>query len=434
MDNTAIIADDLTGAADTGIQFHPFFDETELLPYHQLTRRSKAMPPSASRATSIYTNSRAMKASAAADRVRAVGSQLTGLGFQWVYKKVDSCLRGNLGAEIEALMAALAFDASFIAPAFPKMGRITVNDIHRIHGVPVGQTEIARDPVAPVTESRLSHVVRHQCKYPVGYVPLILLNGEEEKLRDEIERQMRSGNRHLVFDAADQAHLDRIARLILSCGHKVLAVGSAGLAAGLARILPQRSSAKKHIPWAPEQGNCLMVCGTASAVTTLQIKTLVETFPYEEIILDAELLAGSSKHLHPFNSGADVQERLMSKNVVLRIGASPENTGDRTEVKGSFAPAAIVEGLSFLVASVLKKIRPGFLFVTGGDTADAVLSALDAGGIRLDGEIVPGMVHGRLCGGALNGLPVVTKAGAFGEKDALIRLHTIWQQRKGEMQ
>jgi len=43
---------------------------------------------------------------------------------------MDSCLRGNPGAEAEALMDVLAYDVSFIAPAFPEMGRTTVDGIH----------------------------------------------------------------------------------------------------------------------------------------------------------------------------------------------------------------------------------------------------------------------------------------------------------------
>ncbi len=150
----------------------------------------------------------------------------------------DSCLRGNPGAETEALMDELAYEVSFIAPAFPEMGRTTVNGIHLVHGIPVGQTEISRDPLTPVTESDLCKVIQSQSRYPVGHIPLNLLEGEEAALRDEIERQIRGGIRHIVFDATYREHLDRIARLIFSSSHRILPVGSAGLAAGLGGLLP----------------------------------------------------------------------------------------------------------------------------------------------------------------------------------------------------
>ena len=45
---------------------------------------------------------------------------LSGLRQKWIYKKVDSCLRGNSGAETDVLLDALRFDAALIAPALDK--------------------------------------------------------------------------------------------------------------------------------------------------------------------------------------------------------------------------------------------------------------------------------------------------------------------------
>jgi uncharacterized protein YgbK (DUF1537 family) len=75
----------------------------------------------------------------------------------------------------------------------------------------------------------------------------------------------------------------------------------------------------------------------------------------------------------------------------------------------------------------LGETRPGLLFLTGGDTADAVLNAFGSEGIHIHGEILPGVVRGRLIGGAMKGLPVVTKAGAFGRDDTLLILHETLQ-------
>jgi uncharacterized protein YgbK (DUF1537 family) len=103
MDKIVIIADDLTGAADTGVQFCPFFDETVLVPYHQLPNVFATTPDAVSQAMSIYTNSRALEADTARERLGSVASQFSQSKPKWIYKKVDSCLRGNLGAEIEAI-------------------------------------------------------------------------------------------------------------------------------------------------------------------------------------------------------------------------------------------------------------------------------------------------------------------------------------------
>ena len=157
MNQIVIIADDLTGAADTGVQFCPFFDDTVLISYLQL---SNAVAPTSRSAVALYTNSRALVEKRAHERLKSIARRLSKLEPLWIYKKMDSCLRGNPGAETEALMDELAYVASFIAPAFPEMGRTTVNGTHLVHGIPVGQTEISRDPLTPVTESDLRTIIQ----------------------------------------------------------------------------------------------------------------------------------------------------------------------------------------------------------------------------------------------------------------------------------
>jgi uncharacterized protein YgbK (DUF1537 family) len=70
----------------------------------------------------------------------------------------------------------------------------------------------------------------------------------------------------------------------------------------------------------------------------------------------------------------------------------------------------------------IERARPGALLLTGGETAVAVLRALGASGLHLAGEIEPGVALGTLAGGRFDGLPLVTKAGGFGDPDLLVRV------------
>ena len=67
---------------------------------------------------------------------------------------------------------------------------------------------------------------------------------------------------------------------------------------------------------------------------------------------------------------------------------------------------------------------------SGGDTAAAVLDALGSTGVSIQGQVITGMVQGRIRGGLMDRLPVVTKAGAFGKTDALVRLHEYWNTNR----
>ena len=425
MKNIVIIADDLTGAADTGVQFCPFYDNTVLTSYLQL---SNTVASASESAVALYTNSRALERTTAYKRLRSVARCLSELKSFRIYKKMDSCLRGNPGAETEALMIELAYEASFIAPAFPEMGRTTVNGTHLVHGIPVGKTEISRDPLTPVTESDLCTVIQSQSRYPVEHIPLSLLEGEEAALRDEIDHQIRTGIRHIVFDTTCREHLDRIARLIFSSSHRILPVGSAGLAAGIGSLLPPRPILKTHDHRSSKDGNHLLVCGTNSEVTRRQIKALVEIYPYEEIALDPAMLTDEHPGDDFLNNVSLARSKLSTKHIVVTIDSAQQPPVSVRQLSQLQAAQLMIEGLGRFLAAVLTEIRPGLLFLTGGDTADAVLTSAGAKGIRILGEVVTGVVQGTLIGGPLDGLPVVTKAGAFGREDTLVVLHETWQR------
>jgi uncharacterized protein YgbK (DUF1537 family) len=430
MDNIVVIADDLTGAADTGVQFCPFFEDTTLVSYQQLERVLEASPASASWATAVYTNSRALAAAAAKHRLVSVAQGLAGKPSLWIYKKIDSCMRGNVGAEADALLDALGYEVSFITPAFPEMGRTTENDIHQVHGIPLDQSEIARDPITPVKESHLSRIVQSESRYPVGHIAAAYLNGPEKELQAEIDRQVQRGFRHLVFDAANRYHLDRIAGLVYSFPGKVLPVGSAGLAGSLTEPLCPGKKVVKASPKIDGAGCNLLVCGTTSEVTARQIDNLRSRYSYELIQLSSGMLADRNRRDDFSKTVSATRSILFKKNVVLTI--EPQQFSRAADRQAALQPAAasIVRGLGLFTAEVLAFFKPGNLFLSGGDTADAVLTAAEACGIRILGELVAGVVRGELFGGALEGLPVVTKAGAFGHEDTLVVLHEFWQNKE----
>ena len=91
-----------------------------------------------------------------------------------------------------------------------------------------------------MTESSLTRIVAQQSRYPVGHVGLAFLENSNHRLIIEIERQLQSGVRHIVFDATNRAHLDRVAQSIFSFEDRILPVGSAGLAGSIAKLLTSK--------------------------------------------------------------------------------------------------------------------------------------------------------------------------------------------------
>jgi uncharacterized protein YgbK (DUF1537 family) len=155
----AVIADDLTGANDTGVQF-----AKQGLATVVLLNAGNLSSGAASDVVVIDTGSRALPAAEARARAAEAARLVKSGGIGTVYKKIDSTLRGNLGVEIDAIMDGCGLALAVVAPAFPQNGRLTVGGLHLLNGVPLEASEIARDPKMPVCESSLPALLAGQLK------------------------------------------------------------------------------------------------------------------------------------------------------------------------------------------------------------------------------------------------------------------------------
>lgn len=415
----AVIADDLTGAADTGVQFCPVVG-----PVYLTGNIDEDVPfkRTETRGLSIYTNSRHLGASIAGEIVGSLAKEIQRLTPGLLYKKIDSCLRGNIGAEIDALLEATSTSVCFVAPAFPEQGRTTENNIHKVNGIPVAETEIGRDPLTPVTESRLSHLLSGQSRFSVGHVDLLCIEKGARDMTSRVKELLAKGCRSIVFDAVKDSHLDKIVELALGYlgRDKILLAGSAGLAASVVRYMGQGVE-QNFKPVRPRIEKWLFVCGSASQVMAEQVAHLEYQSGLYHEAMEAFLL------VEKLTNSATGSEQLESKlidtwsdsSLILSIKPLQNITGS------SANPERVIAGLAKTAEALINSDSPQGLFLSGGDTAEAVLHRLDAGGILLHEEILPGLMLGEIACGPFKGLPVVTKAGAFGNADTLNQLINI---------
>ncbi len=155
MPKLLIVADDLTGALDTGIQFAKRGIGTRILIRADAGFLDAAQ---AEEVVVVNTASRHMPADEAYRIVFRAVRAAEESGFDCFYKKTDSALRGNVGAELTAMRDALRRPVA-LAPAYPAMGRTTVGGIQYIDGVPVAETAFGRDPFAPVLSSDVGEIL-----------------------------------------------------------------------------------------------------------------------------------------------------------------------------------------------------------------------------------------------------------------------------------
>lgn len=392
----AIVADDLTGAADTGVQL------TRAGYRIAVAFRGSLVPPEGGLdAVAVDTDSRAMPAGFAARRVVEAAHAVRGAGV--VYKKIDSTLRGPIAAEISAALGATGREKAVVAPAFPKTGRTTVGGIQLVHGDPVHQTEARKDPCAPVHEGHIPTLLE-----AVG--PIVSLSVEE--LRDtETFRRVLAGARCVVADAEDEADLEALVRAVPDPS-AVLWTGSAGLALAFGRVYP--GPHREELSPTPRSArSVLVVVGSLSAVTRRQIRRLAEE---HEVVPVAAGRPGA------------VEEAVLAAREALSKGRHAAVYSP--EVRDGAEAGAVVEALARVVARLSEEGLFDALVMTGGDTAVGVARGLGASGIRLVGEVGAGVPVGTLIGP--RPYPAVTKAGGFGEDGTLVDIVKVLSHDDGK--
>src|SRR5215213_5950414 len=133
MPQLVIVADDLTGAADASARFANAGLSTVI-------HLSSAAIPNTD-VVAVSTESRDLEGTGAAAAVRSALSRIISgqrdAAPWWIYRKMDSALRGHPRDELLAAMEAIGATRALVAPAFPAQGRTTVGGRQHIHGVPL---------------------------------------------------------------------------------------------------------------------------------------------------------------------------------------------------------------------------------------------------------------------------------------------------------
>ena len=370
-----------------------------------LTPRASAVT---SAALAVTTNSRGCPREQVFALVSESLRALQGAGATLLYKKLDSNLRGHLGAELAAVLTVTGGPILF-APAFPARGRTTVDGTVRVNGTPVAETEMGRDPQSPVTHSRVADLLRYQEPLlVVAECPL----AEVRRGPEAILARLAPGS-VLVADAETDADLDLLAEAALTADVAPALAGSAGFADALGRrLLGPRS----RTAWPKEtRGPVFGLLASSSpnlqtqAAQAAQVGLTVVPFPSEKL----------SRRDEPV---PEVDATLAQAGPVLAAGRDVLicATGDLPDVEHPVE--LVVEHLAHLAFVLIKGAHPQALLVGGGSTAQAVLGALGAQALAIDDEPLSGIAAGLTVGGDFAGHPIVLKPGAAGGPEAVAEL------------
>ena len=382
-----IIADDFTGANDTGVQLKRNGIPVKVVLNSDTDGEEHSIV--------IDTESRNLGGADAFTKVSHMLEQVNFDRFDFVIKKVDSTLRGNIAEEVAAVNQAFHSDLIVFAPALPDLGRITVNGIHQLNGIRITETEIGKDPKKPVTQDNLKQMLSGVFEERIVHLNLY-------RVRDGFSLDEA---RIYTFDAENNNDLLQIIQTAKQTGKRILWVGTAAMADNIMRSLEETAPA-------------LCVCGSISEAEK-QGMQLVQ-------VLIPELLAGKANIA--FYVERCAASLATGRDTVLLSSASY----DRYEVtrslevgkeKGMQLPDIgnfTQDVLGEIAMEVLKRVKVSGVFLTGGDTSIGFLQKAKANGSYILEEIAVGIPKMEIIGGSFDGLLVVTKAGAFGKDDAIV--------------
>ena len=375
-----LIADDFTGAMDSGAQFS----------YSPLNVHFRFSGQPAEDVEIISTASREMNEMEARARTGAACRLLHG---RQLFKKIDSTLRGHIAAEIEAALADCPqYGKAVICSAAPQQGRTIRNGVLQVDGLPLAHTAFKDDPVYPARTSEVAELIGR----PVAQISLEQVRGNPAQMACAIRE---SAEALVCADAETEADLLNLARAI--CLAQALPCGSFGLAKAFLAALDVPTL--HPVPFSL-RGRVLLLAGSANRMTRAQIGRL-EAHP-ECCILrlggtpDIASLRRSlnqvSPEKHIFVLCAD-QDRTVRSPEWLRFGKTVSETA----------------------LELLDAIRPETVFGIGGETVAYFCQLLQTGSIEILGESAPGIPFGRMHSGRLSRKTLITKAGGFGRVDSL---------------
>jgi uncharacterized protein YgbK (DUF1537 family) len=368
-----VIADDLTGACDAGVQFarHGLSCDVQCEPVFAALRGLDVV--------AFNTDSRSESVAKSQRKLRHIANGCDGPKKPMVFKKIDSTLRGNVGEEITEALSCFDCECAIVAPAFPAMHRIV------------------RDGVLEWSDLlgiRRLEVAALLAEQDIASAEMALLKTDsyqQQTFTDNVSAQITNGVKVIVADSELQDDL----RFLVAAGSKIkrriLWVGSAGLGIALAEHIGTESATRIRPP--AQDASVLFCIGSTHPVTTLQKTRLLRSSAAVEVLIGAESIKGVREA---------IRER---RHVIALIG--------RDEVG---------ETLLRRFCCGLEGLPLAGMFLSGGDTATLVCKVFGVRAIHLCDEIAAGIPWGRLQGGLLHNLPVATKSGGFGEEDALLRV------------
>lgn len=406
-----IIADDLTGALDTGVQFAKCGSSVKVITADRLEGFS--FSDAGADVLAIANETRHISADEAYSLTFSVVGKIIANNVSHIYIKTDSGLRGNIGCVLHAALNASGEKFLPFVPAFPDMRRITKDGVHFIDDVPIDKSVFGKDPFEPVR----SPYVKDLFKGVDAWLESFQVSGTyiTDFTRPTIG----------IFDAQTNRDMRKIAEHLNEKRQLRLAAGCAGFAS----VLPELVGLPKRQVAMPRIGKRLLVfCGSLSPITRRQIE-YGEKIGYGRLVLSPRQMTDGYFELEEGKKWIDSHASLFSggNEVMVDTGVSDPGTLRQAIEAGSSEKITLglkpVKILGSMIGRILEAgyAREHAVMIIGGDTMLGFLQQVPWREITPVCEVELGTVLSSI---SINGddIWVISKSGGFGGDDLLERI------------
>lgn len=399
-----IIADDFTGALDTGVQFTVSGAVTYVIvdsqvDYTQIESNVEVLV--------VDAETRHLDKEEAYQKVFSIVRQATEIGIPYIYKKTDSGLRGNIGAELTAALVASGERHIHFIPAFPQMNRTTVKGVHYINGMPVSESAFGNDPFEPVRYSNIKDIIASQSDVQVHIVDT------------KIQESCTCEEGILVYDSICNEDIENITTELMKKDEMHLIAGCAGFA----NILSQSIKFKGKQPSMPKmKTNILIACGSVNPASVAQCDySENKGAPRFRVTPEQKM---NPRWIKSQEANVFIKELYDSceKNPIVILDTNDNKDGENTvsyALENGISPIQMRENIVSFMGNTLEQLIymevNSTIFIMGGDS---LLGFVQQTGIKV---ISPVCEIG--CGIVLSQfeynnktLNIISKSGGFGEE------------------
>lgn len=358
----AVIADDFTGAAEIG--------GIGLRHGLRVAIETSVEKVNDTDLLIIATNTRSMSPRDAASAIDKIIRKLNILNPKFIFKKLDSVLRGNIASELFAQMKTSGKELAVVVAGNPYFKRLIKDGIYYVEGIPLAETSFANDPEYRIKSSLVLEIIGNDSKQ------VLSVKADQELPKTGL----------VVGDITNEDDMKRWSKRIDS--NQMVVAGGAGFFNSLLELMHlNQANSSNGFNGSYVFGNkSLFIFGSA----------FPKSPEMEKIIQNEELFVSNMPDEIFWNNNLD--EKVLtrwSEEVInqIQLNKTVFVSINHKYRKEDGLSSRLSDNIGLFVARVLEMVELDDLFIVGGATASSIFRNLDITRLLPFNELDAGIIQ-----------------------------------------